>query len=382
MSNRRKKVLAVAVGSSTTSNSLARVYRVLDHPDFDLDIVAVLPWPYREGERGREADIAQVMRYQDAADVILLHRVLFPPRLRQQFRAFKKPLVYDIDDAIYIVPSESYHGEAGSPLGWGKRLVRRVLRGRSNYSARFRPLVALLQQVDAVAAGNPYLAAFAARYCREVAVVPTVVDVAHFPIKQHTDDTPVTIGWYGSPSNHWYLSTIHPALQQIAARFGPQVRVEVISAQPYQRAGLRVEWTPWDAESELAQLLRFDIGLMPLTEDDWARGKSANKAIYYMALGIPAVVSPVGVNSEVVLDGQTGFHARTTEEWVARLTQLIVDRDLRTALGQRGRQHMLAHYSKGVAARKLSALLHDTIARREQGQVAPAIPRVADAQPG
>jgi glycosyltransferase involved in cell wall biosynthesis len=143
-----------------------------------------------------------------------------------------------------------------------------------------------------------------------------------------------------------------------------------------------VEWTPWDAEDELAQLLRFDIGLMPLTEDEWARGKSANKAIYYMALGIPAVVSPVGVNSEVVLDGQTGFHARTTEEWVTRLTQLIVDPGLRAALGQHGRQHMLAHYSKGVAARKLSALLHDTIARREQGQGARAIPRVADAQPG
>lgn len=352
------KLLVLAVDNQ--SSTIARIDKLIAHPQFAFQTRAVLRWPYQATASVQAELWAKIESLQAEIDLILLHRVLLPPELQKWLFALGKPVVYDFDDAIYAVPSATYQQEATHPLGWLKRLGRWLRRGRPFYAARYAPLVSHLRQVQAVSAGNPHLAAFAQAFCRQVAVVPTAVDVRHFPLKQHHTTFPVTIGWYGSPDNQWYLDTLLPALHQISQTFGDQVQLQVISSKRYTAKGLTVGWHPWHREQELQDLLHFDIGLMPLTNDEWARGKSGNKALYYMGLGIPAVVSPVGVNRQVVRHGETGFHAQTTAQWVEALSHLLTDSDLRQRLGMNGRQWVSQAYATETAVEALNNILQTT----------------------
>jgi len=137
--------------------------------------------------------------------------------------------------------------------------------------------------------------------------------------------------------------------------------LEVVSGKPYNASEINVINREWSRDTEVSNMLEFDVGIMPLTEDEWARGKSGNKAIYYMALGIPAVVSPVGCNADIVVDGETGYHAGTRGEWVDRLARLILNPDLRHEMGRRARQRVIDYYSKEVAVRELTAVLLSAI---------------------
>jgi glycosyltransferase involved in cell wall biosynthesis len=127
--------------------------------------------------------------------------------------------------------------------------------------------------------------------------------------------------------------------------------------------GVRVRAIEWRSASEAADLAPVQIGLMPVPDDAWALGKCACKALQYMALGIPTVVSPVGVNATLVRDGVNGLHASTREEWVAQLARLVADRSLRARLGEEGRRTVEAEYSARVQAPRLLGLL-ESLARR------------------
>src|SRR5262249_17885317 len=149
----------------------------------------------------------------------------------------------------------SYRDESKTVKGWLKRMWRLAARGHLDYASRLRPLVTTLKCVHAVSAGNPHLAHFASRYCSEVAVIPTVVDGHRFAVKTHSNHRPTTIGWYGSPDNHWYLNDLAAVFTKLKQVFGNKVQFAVISSRQYEHPGISFQWIPWHAQSELEDIL-------------------------------------------------------------------------------------------------------------------------------
>lgn len=273
-------------------------------------------------------------------DMIYLHReaALIGPAWLERLARWRNPrLVYDFDDAIwlpYVSPRNRYLSYLKAP---GKT-------------------IAICRMAAAVTVGNETLADFARRYNPTVAVVPSTVSLREYRPRPHppTGSIPV-IGWTGSHSSAQYLSLVEGALRSVSRR--RRFRFLVIGIEDYRLEGVDVECRPWRAETEVEDLWSMDVGIMPLFDDPWARGKCAMKAIQYMGVGLPAVVSPVGANREVVQDGVCGFHASSEDEWVQALERLLDDADLRLRMGAEGRRRVEGRYSAEVQAPRVGALL-------------------------
>jgi glycosyltransferase involved in cell wall biosynthesis len=198
--------------------------------------------------------------------------------------------------------------------------------------------------------GNSYLLDYAKQFNSEVTIAPTSIDTDryHPRLRRPTKGNVPVIGWTGSYSTYQHLKTAAPALKRLAEDC--DFRLLVIGAGDPRIPGVETEVRPWRAESEVEDIAGIDIGIMPLPDDPWSRGKCGLKALQYMALGIPAVVSPVGVNSEIVSDGKSGYLASSTEDWVICLSKLINDQRLRDRLGQAARITVEQRYSVRVVA--------------------------------
>ncbi len=355
--NTRPRLLIVSAHSTAKSSFVCRLAWLRGRATFGYEVEATIAWPTQEGETCLQAAFEQIETAAARVDGVVLHRVLFDKPRLARLLALRKPIVFDYDDAIYAVPSSVYSGEAGTAREWLRRCLRLLLRGRADYSSRARDLTRALRSSTAVSAGNDVLAEFARYHCRDVAVVPTAVDVANFPLKVHDEREQVTVGWYGSPDNQWYLGVVREALIRLSERLGARLRLAVISSREYRDDSLEVSWIPWVPERELEDLLEFDIGIMPLSDDAWAQGKSGNKALYYMGLGIPAVVSAIGVNEQIVEDGVNGFHALSDGDWVEKLENLIASADLRRRMGANARATVESRFSRAVAERRFTQVL-------------------------
>jgi glycosyltransferase involved in cell wall biosynthesis len=212
-----------------------------------------------------------------------------------------------------------------------------------------------------VVAGNAYLADYARRAgAKRIEVIPTVIDLGRYRVKDadHIGKQPEVafiIGWIGSPSTARYLRDIAPALAEVC-REG-RARVRLIGSGQIELPGVPVEVLPWREDTEVDEICGFDVGIMPLPDEPWARGKCGFKLIQYMACGLPVVASPVGVNSEIVEDGVNGFLAQDTLEWVVALERLIAAAELRHRLGAAGRAKVGARYCLDVTAPRLTRLL-------------------------
>lgn len=252
-------------------------------------------------------------------------------------------VVADYDDALF-------HQYDQHPNRW----VRLLLGGK---------IARVMRLADAVVAGNEYLASYARRAgARRVVVIPTVVDLVRYSDTPPVlDSTLFTVGWIGSPSTARYLRDIAPALAEVCKEGRAQVRL--IGSGPIDLPGVPVEVLSWSEDSEVDEMCHFDVGIMPLPDEPWARGKCGFKLIQYMACGLPVVASPVGVNSEIVENGGNGFLASTTYEWVSALRKLAVDRDLRIKMGLTGRKKVEEQYCLQVTAPKLVALLQSVLNR-------------------
>jgi glycosyltransferase involved in cell wall biosynthesis len=195
-----------------------------------------------------------------------------------------------------------------------------------------------------VVAGNDVLAAAAiAARARRIVILPTALDVSIYRTTTATQDDPPTIAWVGNPENLAYLEILRPALVRLSARH-PTLRLRVICSEFPDWPDVRIEAVRWSPTAEIAALAGSHIGVMPLTDDEWARGKCAFKLLQYMAASLPCVASPVGANSEAVIDGVTGFHARDASEWEEALERLIGSAELRARLGAAGRAHVESRY--------------------------------------
>jgi glycosyltransferase involved in cell wall biosynthesis len=281
-------------------------------------------------------------------DLVVVHREAFPfggAFVEWALARTRAPLVFDFDDAIYLPGS----GEMKpNPL---MRLLR-----RPEKTSRIIELSA------AVIAGNEHLQRYASQYNDNITVIPTPVDTDHFrPRPKTTDLDKVIVGWIGSNTTAPYLKMVEPALQELEARYS-QVELRIVGGS-IRPAGLsQVSLRPWGLESELREMHRFDIGIMPMPDTEWTRGKCGFKALFYMGVGLPSVSSPVGITTDIVQDGVNGFLASTTEQWVERLSMLVESADLRRQIGQAGRQTVEEKYSLSTQAPRLLAVLESVAA--------------------
>jgi glycosyltransferase involved in cell wall biosynthesis len=193
----------------------------------------------------------------------------------------------------------------------------------------------ILRASTLVFAGNEFLAEYARKFARRVEVVPTVVDTERFrPAERRSQTAAAVVGWIGSRTTMKYLEPVVPALKEY--------RLKVVSSE---RPALQCEFEPWSLEREVEQVQSFDIGLAPLADTDWERGKCGLKTLQYMACGIPVIASPVGVQREFVESSNGGLLARSLEEWREKVRWLMQYPIERRAMGERGRRFVEENYS-------------------------------------
>lgn len=272
-------------------------------------------------------------------DLVWIEKEALPwfPALFERLLLRRVPYCLDFDDAIFH--NYDMHRSA---------LVRAV------YGKRIDSMMAC---ASLVVAGNRYLADRAITAgAKRVEVMPTVVDLARYmPKKVYSVDTKLRIVWIGSPSTVQYLRELEAPLGELAKHCPFTLRV--VGGGELSLPGVDVESLSWSEDTEAASIYECDIGIMPLRDTPWERGKCAYKLIQYMACGLPTVSSPVGANMEVVIDGETGLFADSPVIWVERLKNLLCDAALRQRFGQAGRARVEAKYSLQQAGPKLAHLL-------------------------
>ena len=266
---------------------------------------------------------------------------LLGPAWVERAVARRLPVVYDFDDAIYLPAASAPNARMSFLKDPGKAAT-------------------LCRLAAHVTVGNDHLAAFARRHARQATVIPSTIDTEQYVPRPRAPAARPVIGWTGSPTTMPYLTALTPALRRLRERMDFELRVIGVRLEDKT---LDVRCVPWNAESEVDDLRAFDVGLMPLADDEWARGKCGMKALQYMALGIPPVVSPVGMNTTIVRHGINGMHASTDDEWVARLEALGGDPELRARLGREARRTVENEYSAAVHAPRMAQVLRDAAAR-------------------
>jgi glycosyltransferase involved in cell wall biosynthesis len=260
------------------------------------------------------------------ADVVVLHQIKLSALEARLFAAFSTRRIFDVDDAIYVRKPRRL-GEAPDESPWRKK-----------------KFAATCRWVDVVAAGNDVLAGVARAAARSIAILPTSIDTAAYQPTSATAADPPTIVWIGSPENLVYLEMVRPALARLAGRY-PTLTLRVICSHFPDWPEVNIERIAWSSATEAESLATAHIGIMPLTDDAWARGKCAFKLLQYMAAALPCVASPVGANTEAVIDAFNGFYARTAGEWERHLEYLILSPEVRASFGANGRAHVESRYA-------------------------------------
>ena len=216
-----------------------------------------------------------------------------------------------------------------------------------------------------VIAGNEFLADYARRHNPAVTVIPTAVDTSKFVPRAGTtarSAQDLVVGWIGSPTTFPYLQSRSEVLRAVAARHPFTLKVSG-AGQPVRLPGVHVQEVPWTLADEVSLFNTCDIGVYPLTDDDWSRGKCGFKAIQCMACGVPVVAAAVGVNREIIQDGVNSFLASTPGEWIEKLGRLLSDADLRSRMSAAGRHTIEARYSLRVTAPRVAAVLAAAMGR-------------------
>ncbi len=263
-------------------------------------------------------------------DLLWIEQELFPwlpPLAERLLYGCKVPCIVDYDDAIF----HRYDLHR-------KQLVRQVLGRKIDF---------IMNRAEAVVVGNRYLAERAINAgANRVAMIPTVIDLERYVPKPDYERIQVTIGWIGSPATYPFFESIAPILTDLMKRL--PIRVEVVGGPEIGERGMwPFTYHRWCEASEVDRLNHFDIGIMPLPDTPWTRGKCGYKLIQYMACGIPVVASRVGTNLDIVEPEKSGFLVSTAKEWIDAIERLVTDAALRRTMGRQGRRLVEAHYHLG-----------------------------------
>ena len=271
-------------------------------------------------------------------DVVCIQRRLLSPFEFCLIRKKSSKVLFDLDDAVMYRSSSSPR-----PHSLSRRL-------------KFRWMV---KGSDVVTVGNRFLEDQVLKVDRKkkVFVIPTSIDMNLYPQKKkisHSEE--IVLGWIGTKGNLKYLRKLDPVFETIRQRF-PRVKLKIVSNEFYDSSHLPVVKKLWKLEDENEDLISFDIGLMPLDDDLWSRGKCGLKIIQYLSVGVPVVCTPVGINPDIVQDGENGFWATSHQEWVDRLSDLIQNPDLRLQMGLKGIETVEREYSLTVTSEKFLSVL-------------------------
>ena len=272
-------------------------------------------------------------------DAVFIQKVLFVYPVPQLLKQFKDKVLFDFDDAIFTLESP------------GESWLTRVRTRR-----RSRGLPAMLRASKYAIVENEYTAEYASRFCAHVSQITGPIDTKRYAPADKIEREQIVLGWIGSPWTTRYLGLIKDPLMILADQ-NQQLELCLIGAGDFDIPGLSVRRYSWDLETEVDCLGRFDIGLMPLPDDPFTKGKGGYKLLQYMAMGLPVVASPVEINCEIVSHEKTGFLAETDTEWVTFLGKLIKNKALRNQMGVAGRTKVMENYALKKSSIQLRSLL-------------------------
>jgi len=348
-----------------------------DHPSTRFRVLQHLPIL---GAGGVEPDILiakrdagygflDLRRRARAADAVLIQKKLLAA-FKVALLPRRVPILYDFDDALFeISPDEEDR--------FGRERAARRMRSRR---ARLRVTA---RRARVVIAGNQFLAEWARAAGARVEVLPTGVDLAPFPAQvlaeaaaaRRSRSEARRIGWIGSRPSLRYLAALAGPLRAVCAQF-PGARLVQVCNEFIDLPGVPVEKRPWSAATEARDLLDFDVGLMPVDDHPFARGKCGLKILQYQAAGVPVVCSPVGANADIVRDGETGLHATDDRAWAAAIGRLLTDRDAAARIGAAGRERVATTYAAPVIGHRLLEIV-SSAANARSGRGAGATGRAA-----
>jgi glycosyltransferase involved in cell wall biosynthesis len=312
---------------------------------------------YRPGHHARKlaafvrqsVERLKLLMSRERYDAFFVYREAYPfgPALLEAAlsHAGGRPLVYDFDDAIFLSNSSDANRFA-SVLKYPQKVP------------------SIIRRSALVLAGNDYLASYARQFNSSVAVLPTCVDTNVFVPRRtpRSSDAPLVVGWIGTPTTAAYLKSLGASLARVASRYRFELRVSGSGSQ-LDFPGVKTTNERWSMEREVELFNTCDVGVYPLTDDEWAKGKCGFKAIQFMACGVPVVAAAVGVNTEIIQDGVNGFLASTDGDWEDKVGMLLDDAALRSRLGAAGRKTIDDRYSLAVNAPKLVSMLRDVLDR-------------------
>lgn len=299
------KVLFITNGDASDPSSRVRVHQYVPFLRSSAITVSVVPLASRSQLLSWIKRLWIVLRAL-SCDVVVIQKAVVPGLTQLLAGVLRRPMILDLDDAPFLY----YPGQD-----------------------RLFPFY------RAVVVGNEEIATHVRGFNPRVVVIPSVVDETRFDgvrCQPVTSSETLVIGWIGHGSNLRYLEPLRPVFRELARRFPGKMTLKVVSGEPLAWDDVPLENKPWRLEEEARDVASFDIGVMPLTDDAWSRMKCGYKALLYMFMGIPTVVSPVGVNKTIVKDCDTGFHAVTPSEWSLILGQLLEDGALRQRIGRAG----------------------------------------------
>lgn len=276
----------------------------------------------RDLRRAKQFDLIFIQR-----EALLLGSSFFEKRFYK-----KNKVVFDFDDSIWLLDT--------SPENKKFEFLKNPNKTKIN-----------IQHAHAVIAGNNFLADYAKQYNQHVYVIPTTVDTEfHKPLKKETvldyaRTDRIIIGWSGSISTIKHFEMAIPALKTIDQKYPGKIEIHVMGQGNYSHPDLKIVSKNWNPKTENADLNAFDIGIMPLPDDEWVKGKCGLKGLTYMACGTATIMSAVGVNRDIIEHGKNGFLAATQDDWINYISQLIENCDLRHKLGTAGRKTVVDKYS-------------------------------------
>lgn len=275
-------------------------------------------------------------------DIVFIHRESYPIGgifFERILSLLKKPIIYDFDDAIFL-----------SASSYQNIFIKRFKRPNK--------VVKIIKLSKHVIAGNYYLADFSSRYNHSVSIIPTSINTDKYYPYNRESGNKVVIGWIGSVTTVDFLSMVKESIIRLSRQLN-YIKFKIVGGS-FSIDGLsNIHSKAWSLNEEVEDLKTFDIGIMPMPDNEWTKGKCGFKAILYMSMGIPCICSPVGINKEIINDGVNGFLADSTEEWINKFLLLIKNPELRLKIGVAGRKTVEERYSIKANVPKFLEVIYD-----------------------
>lgn len=292
----------------------------------------------------RLRDVMRAPRY----DIVFIYReaiMVGSSIFERLLRLSGAKIIFDFDDSIWLNDTSA----GNQNLAWLKR------------PQKTNTIISLSHLT---LAGNEYLAQYARKFSKNVAVMPTTIDLRYHSPKHRYSNT-ICIGWTGTSTTLRHFVDIVPILIKLKEKYGSKISFMLINNVAYNNDALELKTTPWQLHTEIEDLSKIDIGIMPLPNDQWANGKCGFKGLQYMSLGIPTIMSPVGVNAQIIKHSQNGFLANSPDDWFHYLSMLIENNELRHTIGQAGYETVKQHYSVQAHQQQYVNLFNQLIAKKQ-----------------